>query len=358
MSEETLKIAGQRPATFTILHEFPCGDLEKAWRDCLARVELPAHYNAPEFFLSPLWDGKRPFAILAQNGTKVVGIVTGIHEGKELNCGKISRPQICIDKTAESAAVEAALLEGLLAEADHESLLNVYSWTLLDWFPRFGFRHRLLEGDVALDLANGPDALFKQFHENRRRNIRAAVKNGVEVSQTSKREDLLEYYEVYVKWRQTERKKIVGELQSVESFMRARALTNNSRLFVARHSGKIIAGIILRFYPGGLLEFSSASCLDEFLNLRPNDLLHWRAIEWACAEGFQRYSLGGAHPFLRRFGATVVPIHRYRIDRTWVRRHDLREAVLEFGRRSLRRMPAPVEETVRRLVGKGEARGG
>jgi N-acetylglutamate synthase-like GNAT family acetyltransferase len=326
MSEETLKIAGQRPATFTILHEFPCGDLEKAWRDCLARVELPAHYNAPEFFLSPLWDGKRPFAILAQNGTKVVGIVTGIHEGKELNCGKISRPQICIDKTAESAAVEAALLEGLLAEADHESLLNVYSWTLLDWFPRFGFRHRLLEGDVALDLANGPDALFKQFHENRRRNIRAAVKNGVEVSQTSKREDLLEYYEVYVKWRQTERKKIVG--------------------------------IILRFYPGGLLEFSSASCLDEFLNLRPNDLLHWRAIEWACAEGFQRYSLGGAHPFLRRFGGTVVPIHRYRIDRTWVRRHDLREAVLEFGRRSLRRMPAPVEETVRRLVGKGEARGG
>lgn len=338
---------------FAAVHGFPAPDLESAWRECLARVEIPSHYNAPEYFLSPLWAGKRPFAVLALEGRRVVAILTGVHEGKELNCGQASRPQICIDKTTEPAAAEAALAEGLIAEAGGESLLNVYSWTLLDSLRRFGFRHRQLEGDVVLDLTVGPEALSKQFHDNRRRNIQAAIRQGVEVSQASTREGLLEYYDVYLKWRKTERKEIEGELQSLESFMQARALTGNSRLFVARHSGKIVAGIIVRFFPGGLLEYAAGSCLDQFLQLRPNDLLHWRAIEWACQEGFQRYSLGAAHPFLRRFGGSVVPIHRYRIDRTWIRRHDLREAVLDFGRQNLQRMPAPVEKTIRRLLRRG-----
>lgn len=339
--------------TFAVVHDFPAPDLESAWRECLARVEIPSHYNAPEYFLSPLWAGKRPFAILALEGSKVVGILTGIHDGKELNCGQQSRPQICIDATAERAAVEEALAEGLMAEAGRESLLSVYSWMVLESLRRFGFRHRQLEGDVVLDLTRGAEALFKQFHENVRRNIRFAIRHGVEVSQASTGEDLLEYYDVYLKWRQTKRKEIVAELLPLDSFLKARSLMGNSRLFVARHSGKIVAGNVARFYPGGLLEAASNSSLDEFLHLKPNDLLLWRVIEWACQEGLPRASLGGAHPFLRRFGGTVVPIHRYRIDRTWGRRHDLREAVLDFGRQSLHRMPAPVEKTVRLLLRKG-----
>jgi hypothetical protein len=348
----TLRTAGQRAIAFTRFHEFPSGELEAAWRDCLARVELPAHYNAPEFFLSPLWEGKRPFAILALESGKVVGILTGIHEGEELNCGQPSRPQICMDKTADPAIVQGALAEGLLAEAGRESLLNVYSWTSLDSFRHFGFRHRRLEGDVVLDLTLGPDALFKRFHETRRRNIRFAIRQGVTVSQATTREELLEYYDVYLKWLQTQRKEIEGELQPLESFMRGRTLTANSRLFVARYSGKIVAGNIVRFFPEGLLEAAANSSLDQFLHLKPNDLLLWKSIEWGCGEGLQRFSLGGAHSFLRYCGGTVVPIHRYRIDRTWIRRHDLHETILDHSRHVLHRMPAPVERTVRRLLGK------
>jgi GNAT acetyltransferase-like protein len=349
---ETFGIPGQRSARFAILREFPSPELEKAWKECLERVELPSHYNAPEYFLSPLWAGKRPFAVLALDGSRVVGVLTGVHEGEQLNCGQISRPQICIDRMAEPADVERALVEGLLAEAGSEPLLSVYSWALLDSFQQLGFRHRQLEGDVVLDLTLGPEALFRQFHASRRKNIRAAIRHGVEVSEAYAKEDLLEYYDVYLKWRETERKKIVGELLSLDSFMTGRALTANSRLFVARYAGKIIAGIIVRFFRGGLLEFAGHSSLDEFLHLKPNDLLQWRVIEWACQEGFPRACLGGAHTFHARFGGTLVPIHRYRIDRTWIRWHDLREAVLDFGRDNVRRMPVPVERAVRRLLGK------
>lgn len=353
MPAKTISSGTQTPGAFTIVHEFPPSELETAWRECLARVDLPSHYNAPEYFLSPLWKGKRPFAVLARQGLKITGVLTGIHDGKNLISGLQSRPQICFDSTSDRDSTEQSLAQGLFAEADGESLITVYSWTLLESFRRLGFRHRQLEGNVVLDLTIGPQALLKQFHESRRRNIKAAIRNGIEVFQASNREDLLEYYEVYLRWLKTERKKIVWKLQSREDYMQTRALTENSRLFVARYQGKIIAGIIVRFYPGGLLEFASNSSLDEFLNLRPNELLQWRAMEWACQEGFKKYSLGGAHLFLRRLGGTLVPIHRYRLDRTLLRHHDLREAARDFGRKSIGRMPAPVEKTVRRLLGKG-----
>jgi len=345
------KTAEAAGLTYRVLYHFPPPEVEEAWRECLARVELPAHLNAPEFFLWPLWERKRPFAVLALDGSRVVGVLAGIHDGKELSCGDPSRPQICVDQTAEPAAVQHALAEGLLAEAGHESLLNVYSWTLLESFRRLGFRHRQLEGDVVLDLTLGPEALFKQFHESRRRNIRFAIRHGVIVSQASTTEDLLEYYDVYLRWRQTQRTEVKGDIWSLEG-LKARALSNNSSLFVARYSGTIVAGNLVRFFPGGLLEAAANSSLDQFLHLKPNDLLLWRAIEWGCGKGFRRFCLGGAHTFLRYCGGTVVPIHRYRIDRTWIRRHDLRENVLDVGRQALRRIPVPVEKTVRRLLGK------
>lgn len=353
MPAKTTSSGTQTPGAFTIVREFPPSELETAWRECLARVDLPSHYNAPEYFHTPLWKGKRPFAILARQNGKVTGILTGIHDGKNLICGVQSRPQICFDSTSDRNSTEQSLAQGLFAEADGESLITVYSWTLLESFRRLGFRHRQLEGNVVLDLTVGAERLFNNLQRNRRRDVRLAIRNGVEVSEASNREDLLEYYEVYLRWLKTERKKIVWRFQSREEFMQVRALTENSRLFVARYQGKIVAGIIVRFCPGGLVEYASNCSLDEFMRLLPNDLLVWKMIEWACSNGFQQLSMGGAHRFLRKWGGNITPIHRYRLDRTLLRHHDLREAARDFGRKSIGRMPAPVEKTVRRLLGKG-----
>jgi len=89
-----------------------------------------------------------------------------------------------------------------------------------------------------------------------------------------------------------------------------------------------------------LLEWRSASfregdgaCGEQFplstLHLRPNDLLHWRAIEWACAEGLTKYGLGATSLFLRKFGGEVVPTTRHRLDRTLFRRHTVGDWVAD-----------------------------
>jgi len=341
-----------RQLDFCMVHEFPAPSLELAWRDCLDRVNVPAHYNAPEYFRDPKQADERRFAVLATKGGQVTGVLTGAHEGDHAACGLITRPQLCVDKTACLAPTVDALAQGFLAEAGAAKLLTVYSWFPLEGFTHYGFRERTLEGVVVLDLTQGPEALFKQLDKKRRNCIRSAMRQPVEIAEASTDEDIAAFHAVYSRWFGTTRKKIGGRKLSFEYFQQRFRLRENVRAFLARSEGQVIAGITLRFFPGGLVEYSNNSSLDAFLHLKPNDLLLWNAIEWACREGFPRFSLGGAHRFLREFGGTVTPIYRYRLDRTSLRRHDLRENLTDWGRAALRRMPRPVEFAVRKIAGK------
>src|ERR1700674_5510779 len=84
----------RKESSFAILHDFPPPEIEEAWRDFLSRVEVPAHYDCPEFFVERHWVGKRHFAILALNRGSVVGVLTGQHKGNEGLSGLPSRPPI------------------------------------------------------------------------------------------------------------------------------------------------------------------------------------------------------------------------------------------------------------------------
>jgi hypothetical protein len=335
---------------YEILHEFPAHRAEAAWRDLVSRLEIPSHYDAPEYFLEPFWDGKQPFAVLALEGDRVVAVLTGIHEGKQVISGLPSRPQIAVDPNTDTIAALEALLQGLFKEAGPAKLLTVYTWPSLELppFAALGFRRRQLQGNVVLDLTQGAEILFQQFSKDRRRNIRFAEKHGITVRVATEKEDLLRAYDVYVAWRSTERKKVKGECRTFENFETGHRLLKNRRLFLAELSGKVIAINGFRFYSGGLFESAGNSSLEEFLHLKPNDLLQWKGIEWACGHGLRRHSLGGAHPFLARFGGTVVPVLRYQIDRTLLRQHDVREIVADTARKKFRQLPPSMQEKVRR----------
>lgn len=339
---------------FRIIREFPSPDSERAWRDYLTRAECPAHYDSPEYFLEPFWSGKRPFAVLAFEKDKIVGILTGQHRGRDVLSGLPSRPQTSIDPAADAEATLQALMEGLLVEAVSAELIHVYSWSSLklEPFSAHGFRSRELAGNVVLDLTLGADALLKQFTKDCRRNIRFAEKNGVEVSEAVTPQDVADAYVVYSAWRETERKRIIGDRMSFEIFQQSVGLKASRRLFLARVAGKAIAINRFRYYPGGLFESSANSSLDEFIHLKPNNLLQWRGIQWACEHGLRRHSLGGSHPFLLRFGGTVVPILHYRLDRTWLHRHDIREKVQGVGRRIVGKLKPWVEKNIQKPAGK------
>jgi hypothetical protein len=335
-------------ANYLVLSDFPEPHIEAAWRSFLQDADMPSHYCAPEFFREPFWDGKSPLAVLALHEGKVVGVATALQDGREFTCGLACRPQICLPKGPRREEAESALVLGILSEAGSSELVSIYSWTGLESPLSLGFRRAETEGAVVLDLTKGPDALFREFSMDKRRNIRFSIKNGVEVTRATTHEDLLDFYDVYLAWRGTDRKEIEGSQIPFSTFERAFALTENRLVLMARHAGKIIATNTFRFYAGGLFESAANYSRPESMHLKPNELLQWRGIEWACRNKMQRHSLGGTHTFLRGFGKTIAPVYRYRLDRTFLRQHDLRDTVSDWRKR----MPKPVKQQVRRVFAK------
>jgi hypothetical protein len=337
---------------FRIIHEFPSASDESAWRDCLSRCDWPTHYASPEFFAEPFWAGKRPFAVLAYEAGRVIAVLTGLHEGRSIVSGNYWRPQICFDRTTSVSRAAEILTRGVLAERGSEDLVSIFAWTQFNSLRKMGFRIRQSSvGNVILDLSRGPEFLFANLHPNRRRNVRYAMKQGVEIFQATSPADSWSYYEVYQRWRQTSRKAIYGDLTPFSVMEEAHQLRGNRVVLLARYKGRVIAGDVLRFCAGGLVEASSNSSLDEFLRLKPNDLLVWKAIEWACEAGFTRMNLCGASHFLREFGGKVVPTYRHRRDGTWLRQHDLHEITVDTCKNFLGRAPL-LDKIVRRLLGK------
>ena len=343
------------PITFRILREFPAFPIEMSWRSLLTEVELPSHYASPEFFREPYFEGKRPFAILAMAGQNVVGVLTGLHDGRAVTCGLPTRPQMQIHPTVDPSAVIFAFVQGLEEESRGADLVSIFTWEwlLIDAIEKYGYRRRALEGNPVLDLKLGAEALFKQC-DLKRRNIRHAIKQGVEVRPAETREDYEAFYKIYADWSGS-KNTYCYPYETEERAFRTTAM--NRRLFVARHDGKIIAGSVFRFFPGGLVEYSRNSSLPESQPLRPNDLLMWRGIEWACNEGCSLFSMGASHRFLRGFGGSMVPIFRYRLDRTLFRRHDRREDLMDAGRNCVAKLPPAWEKRLRRLIGKEQQAG-
>jgi len=310
---------------FSVLHHFPDHCIAEKWQAFLSDSDYPSHYAAPEFFLEPAIRDKNPFAVLSVVDGEVTAVLTGINDAGHIQSGLSVRPQIAISHRADPAQGMANLMSGLLAEARSARLIDVFEWSKPAKPIDSRFRQKSYEGVVMLDLSLGPEALFRRFSENKRTNIKKAIKHGVSVEPAKSLDDISAYYTICVDWCRRKALPIPPRDQFQQTF----ALTNNRVLFLARHEGHIIAGVVIRFFPHGVMEYAANSSLESALRLRPNDLLHWRAIEWGCGEGMTKYNLGGAHLFLRKFGGEIVPTIRYRLDMSLLRRYALRDWITE-----------------------------
>jgi hypothetical protein len=337
----------QQNRSWQVLHSAPASPIEARWRVCLGNSEFPTHYTAPEFFLEPMLRKREPFAVLSMMGEEVTGVLTGIHCGGHVQCGLSVRPQIAFSRKADRARAMASLVAGLVSEAKGAKLVDLFVWSEMECLVPPQFSRQRYEGVVMLDLSRSPDALFREFSENKRSNIKKAIKYGVSVKAATSRDEIAAYYTICVDWSRRKGLPIASEEQFQQTF----ALTGNRLLLLARHQGKIIAGLVIRYFVHGVMEYAANSSLESALPLRPNDLLHWRAIEWGCREGITKYSLGGTHLFLRKFGGEIVPTTRYRLDQSSFRRFAIGDWIADQAERARPLMSDRLTTLARSLQG-------
>jgi Acetyltransferase (GNAT) domain len=330
-----------------VLTSMPDTRLAAKWNAFLADATFATHYVTPNYFEDPYVRGDR-FAVLAADGRgRVVAVATGVVDDERIASGLFSRPQIVFRKGADREAAFAALAAGIdELNAGGPRIVELHAWDAVsgEAFERSSSSPE--NSIVMLDLSLGPDAIFKKFSQTRRNEIRRAEReNAVEIKEPETFIEQEALYRISCDWNARKGNKA----DTFEKMKAAIEQRDNRRVFIAKVDGKTVAGSFYRFCPGGVVEYAANFSLPEYQRLRPNDLIGWHAIKWACENGLSHFSMGGSHLFLRRFGGDVMTTYRYtRDDRPFGMRR-LTSSVRVFGVETYRRLPENVRAGVRRV---------
>ena len=336
---------------YLVVTSEPDDEVLERWENFLSNSNFATHYVTPDFFSDPFVGTGERFIVLATKDLHIDAVLSGLRQGKSISAGLSVRPQVAFRDGIDRASAAEALIAGLAEFDSSHELVNLYSWDCIDGLDRLGYEHEICRGAdqvVMLDLSKGADGLYKEFSERRRTDLRKTIRQDkICVKQLETDVELAELYEIHKQWNRRKENK-PEEFDAFKTMLSAKYRAT----FLAVHEGKIIAATYLRFCKGGVVEYAANNSLEEFQKLRPNELLGWRAIEWACSAGFKHFSLGASHPFLTRFGGKVVAAHRYRLDRTLFRRHKNRERASRFAVNAYLSLPDSVRQRLKTAVAK------
>jgi hypothetical protein len=163
-----------------------------------------------------------------------------------------------------------------------------------------------------IDLSPSLDAVFGGMESSCRRAIRKAEKSGVTIEQVSDLSFAGEFHdqlrEVFL------RQGLVPTygVDRVEALIRHLLPSGSLLLLRARDADgtSIATGIYPAF--NDMMFFWGGASRREHQQLRPNEALHWHAIQYWKARGITRYDLGGYMDYKKKYGGAEISIPGFR----------------------------------------------
>jgi len=163
-----------------------------------------------------------------------------------------------------------------------------------------------------LTLNRPLEDIWKSLDKKVRNSIRKAEKSNVKIVEGSKK-DLEEFYRLYL----STMKKLGSPPHSFKFFENVfKFCSNNVKLLFAVYENKKIAAIIFFLYNKKIYYWKNVSDL-KFIDLRPNDLLIYKIIEWGQKKNYESLDLGrsrmngGGFLFKSRWGAKMSELKYY-----------------------------------------------
>jgi peptidoglycan pentaglycine glycine transferase (the first glycine) len=144
---------------------------------------------------------------------------------------------------------------------------------------------------IAVDLTPDERTIALRQKPKWRYNAGLAARKGVTVRVATSAEDLQRWYELMQITSQRDRF-AVHTLDYYQHAWKVFGETNQARLLLAEHEGKLLAGIFVTLVGREAIYLYGASS-NEGRPLMPNHLLQWEAMRWARAQGATLYDLWG-----------------------------------------------------------------
>ncbi len=224
-----------------------------------------------------------------------------------------------------------------------EYILN----SIIEYGKTAGWKHIDLRGDNAyfngkpasasffvhfLDLSQGKDEIFSEFRDSTKRNIRRAQKENLDVKISNNWKSVEAFYRLNCETRKYHGlppqpvnffKKVYEHILSQEKGFVALAYREKQAIagavyFHLSHNSQQRPSIS----PFGNKAIYKYGASDRrYLDLRPNNLVMWKAIEWYAENGFKSFSFGRTEPendgllqFKRGWGAEEKSLSYYKYD--------------------------------------------
>jgi lipid II:glycine glycyltransferase (peptidoglycan interpeptide bridge formation enzyme) len=195
---------------------------------------------------------------------------------------------------ADSSGIVESLLRKLEDYAKKNRIIEARIWVPQAWkveaiFRSLGYSLINQYNEYVVDLQNGIEHVWKNISHNKRRNIKKAMSMGVEVVESRRIEDLLIFYSML-----TAAEKRRGFRSYPLWFFKAvweLYKPDLSKIFLARWGGKDVSGVFIVMH-GKTVFALAAGSFKEGWKARPNDIMHWKVMEWACQNGYSRYHMG------------------------------------------------------------------
>jgi FemAB-related protein (PEP-CTERM system-associated) len=163
-----------------------------------------------------------------------------------------------------------------------------------------------------LPLHNGLENIWKKgLKKNVKNKIRIALKNQVEI----KIDDTIQFVEDFYKVYCINMKFLGTPVYPKEFFLNMRKeFAENIKIFLAFSENNLIGAKILFFFKDTLYFIIQAS-LRKYVELHPNNLLYWTAIEYAYKHEMKYCDMGrsnidsGPYNFKKQWGPEIYPLY-------------------------------------------------
>lgn len=155
--------------------------------------------------------------------------------------------------------------------------------------PMFRTEHRAAWHGTS--LTGTPADLFGRLHPGARRNVRAAGRNGVEISVSDGVEAVREFHALHLDLRKRKYRLLAQPVEFFERIWTEFHREDGIVTMLALIDGQPVAGALFLVWQD-VAYYKFGASLASHLAARPNDALFWTAMQWANSRGLSSIDWG------------------------------------------------------------------